>query len=372
MASVRLPCHSACGQHCGTSLPFPAAIPASRRLPCPTDISRPMSLIARSFWTLAPGRGAVCQQALADPGPDAVLVRALASGISRGTESLVFHGQVPGELADIMACPMQEGAFPGPVKYGYSLVTRVERGPEGLAGRRVFVLHPHQDWAFVPADACRLIPNSVPDERAVLAANMETALNLLWDGGAAPGQRIAIVGGGIVGCLAAYLAARLPGAEVTLVDLAPERADIARTLGAGFALPAAAAQSLAGTCDLVIHCSASEAGLATALSLAGTEATLVEGSWYGTRPVAAPLGAGFHPRRLRLVSSQVGMVSPGFRPRWSHARRLDKALSLLADPVLDSLLGPRLTLDEVPDAMISLDRLPFGCPVIRYDAINNP
>lgn len=327
----------------------------------------PDPLEAQAFWTLSPGRGAVCRQALAPPGPDAVLVQALVSGISRGTEKLVFDGAVPPALAETMACPHQEGGFPGPVKYGYALVGRVLTGPASLRGRRVFLLHPHQDVAIVPAVDCRLIPDEVPDRRAVLAANMETALNILWDGGAAPGQRIAIVGGGLVGCLTTWLATRLPGAEVTLIDTDPARAGIAAALGADFRTPDTVSP-LADGCDLVIHCSGRGEGLATALELAGPEAVLVEASWYGTRPVTAPLGAGFHPKRLRLISSQVGQVAPGFRPRWTHERRLDKALSLLTDPVLDRLLGPEIALADLPAAMPRLADLPFGCPLVLYPA----
>lgn len=317
---------------------------------------------ATAFWTLAPGKGALCQQELPEPAAGDVRIRALASGVSRGTESLVFQGRVPDELHAIMRCPFQEGEFPGPLKYGYALVGIAEYGPANLAGRRVFSLHPHQDVAIVPVEGCRLVPDDVPTERAVLAANMETALNILWDGGATPGQRIAVVGGGIVGGLVTYLAARMPGAEVTMVDIDPARAPLAAAFGAHFATPDAAD----GECDLVVHASASSAGLATAIRLCGLEATLVEASWYGDRPVTVPLGAGFHPNRLRIVSSQVGMVSAGFRPRWTLSRRLDKALSLLSDPALDLILGPRIAFADLPAAMEGLDGLPFGCPVVRY------
>lgn len=323
---------------------------------------------ANAFWVLSPGRGALCRQELPHPRPGQVLVRALCSGISRGTESLVFQGGVPPELADAMACPMQEGGFPGPVKYGYALVGVVEAGPGRLMGKRVFALHPRQDLCLIDADACRPIPAAVPDRRAVLAANMETALNILWDGGAGPGQRIAIVGAGIIGCLVARLAAQLPGVELTLLDIDPTRADIATHMGAAFILPGDC-QPLAGTCDLVIHCSASADGLATALALAGTEAMVVEASWYGSQPVTVPLGGFFHPRRLRLVSSQVGMVANFQRPRWDHGRRLDKALQLLDDPALDRLLGPDIPFANLPAAMaemaIGRDYLP-GCPVVMY------
>lgn len=317
---------------------------------------------ASSFWVAEPGRGEIRRDTLHPPGEGEALVRTLASGVSRGTESLVFQGLVPPALHDTMRCPFQAGGFPGPVKYGYAAVGVVERGPDALQGRRVFVLHPHQDRFTVPAAACRLVPDAVPDQRAVLAANLETALNILWDGGATAGQRIAVIGAGVVGCLAAWLCARLPGAAVQLIDIDLGRAPVAASLGVPFTAPDGAK----GNCDLVIHASGSASGLATALDLAGLEATVVEASWYGDRPVAAPLGAGFHPKRLRLVSSQVGQVSPGFRPRWGHADRLDLALSLLTDPAMDALLEGPTPFAELPSLMPRLARGGGLCHVISY------
>lgn len=317
---------------------------------------------ARAFWIVEPGRGEIRTEGLSPRGAGDALVRALVSGVSRGTESLVFQGLVPPELASLMRCPFQAGDFPGPVKYGYSLVGVVEAGPVEIAGRRVFVLHPHQDRLVVPATSCRPVPDGVPTERAALAANMETALNVLWDAGATLGQRIAVVGGGVVGCLAAWLAARMPGTEVRLVDIDPARAAVAARLGVPFAAPDAAP----GDRDLVIHASGGQEGLATALALAGREATVVEASWYGTRPVAAPLGLGFHPRRLRLISSQVGQVAPLQRPRWTHADRLDLALRLLDDPALDALLDGETPFDRLPDRMPHLASGRALCHLIGY------
>src|SRR5262245_28805148 len=232
-----------------------------------------------------------------------------------------------------MRAPFMSGDFPFPVKYGYATVGRVEAGP--LRDRIVFALHPHQSGFVLPENAVSVVPDGLPATRAVLAANMETALNALWDGRPQPADRIAVVGGGIVGMLIARLCARLPGAEVTLVDVAPARAELARALGAGFALPESAPQD----CDLDFHASGNGAGLTTALKLAGEEAEVIEMSWYGKGDVAVPLGQAFHSRRLRLLSSQVGRVAPSHRVRWTHRRRLDAALKLLADPALDILLG---------------------------------
>lgn len=320
---------------------------------------------ACALWYVAPGETALRDEPLPDPGADEVRVRTRWSAVSRGTERLVRDGRVPASEHARMRAPMQAGAFPFPVKYGYACVGTVERGPEALRGRTVFALHPHQSAFVAPADAVLPVPEDVPARRAVLAANVETALNACWDAGVLPGMRIAVVGAGTVGALVAWLAARVPGTSVTLVDVAPAREALAHALGAAFAPPSAAPAD----CDLVFHASASDAGLATALAAAGDEATVVELSWYGERRVAAPLGGAFHSGRLRLVSSQVGRVAPAMRPRWSHRRRLLAALALLADPRPEALLAPDLPFDaSLPaalDAVFSSDTGP-PCPVIAY------
>ncbi len=277
----------------------------------------------------------------------AVAVRSLYSGLSRGTERLVYEGRLPESEWQRMRAPLQDGDFPFPVKYGYAAVGEVEDGPEALRGRNVFALYPHQDRFVLPADAVIPLPSGVPPRRAILAANMETALNALWDSGASAGHHIAVIGAGVVGCLIAGLAARLPGAEVTLIDIRPERADIAAKLGVGFSLPDAAGKGAA----IVFHTSASEAGLHLALAIAGFEARIVEVSWYGDRLVSLPLGAAFHSQRLQLISSQVGHVAPAFRTRCTHRQRLTAALALLADPRFDALITEEIAFDDMPAAL---------------------
>jgi threonine dehydrogenase-like Zn-dependent dehydrogenase len=302
---------------------------------------------ARALWTVAPGRAELREAELPPLGPGEARVRTRFSLLSRGTERLVFDGLVSESEWRRMRAPLQEGAFPFPVKYGYCAVGTVEAGPAELLGREVFALHPHQDVFQCDARWLTPLPAGLPARRAVLAANMETALNGVWDGGAGPGDRILVVGAGVVGLLVAYLCARLPGAEVTVVDTFEARGPVVEGFGARFVTPSAAPPE----CDLVFHTSASPAGLATALGAAGDETTVVELSWYGGREVPAPLGGAFHSRRLRLVSSQVGMVSAGRRGRWSHARRLAKALELLADPALDALLDEEVAFDQLAGAM---------------------
>lgn len=305
---------------------------------------------------------------LAPPEADEVLVRALYSGISRGTESLVFRGEVPASQRQPMRAPFQEGDFPGPVKYGYSSVGEVleaSAGPgQGLVGRRVFCLYPHQDLYTVPAAAVTPLPQGVPPERAVLAANLETAVNALWDARPSAGDRVVVIGAGVVGLLVGWLCRQIPGARVTAVDPDATRARVAEALGVDFA-PAAPAGADA---DLVIHTSGTAGGLAAALGAAGVEGTVIELSWYGSRTVSAALGEAFHSRRLVLKSSQVGRIPPERAPRWTHARRLALALELLRDPRLDVLITGESDFDALPDVMPRLARDGTGvlCHRIRY------
>jgi hypothetical protein len=303
----------------------------------------PSDEVAQALWYSGPGEAEIRQETLAPPQAGEVRVRALYGAISRGTEGLVLAGGVPESEYERMRAPFMGGDFPFPVKYGYATVGRIEQGAEALLGRTVFTLHPHQNLFNIPASAAVVLPKDVPPQRAVLAANMETALNAVWDAAPGPADRIAIIGAGVVGSLVAYLCGQLPGAEVTLVDLNPARAELANAFGVSFATP----ESAKGDCDLVVHASGNPAGLGTALALAGEEATVVELSWYGDAAVAAPLGAAFHSRRLRLVSSQVGRIAPSHRPRWTHRRRLAAALGLLGDVRLDALLAPSIAFPDL-------------------------
>jgi len=320
---------------------------------------------ALAFWISAPGRGELRREPLPAPGAGDVQVRTLYSGISRGTETLVFRGEVPASEHVRMRAPFQMGDFPAPVKYGYASVGEVEHGPPALAGRAVFCLHPHQTRYVVPAAAVTPLPDGVPPARAILAANMETALNGAWDAAPRLGDRIAVVGAGTLGCLVAWLLARVPGCEVELVDVNPARARIAAALGIAFAAPDAAR----GDADLVIHASGAPAGAAAALALAGFEATVVELSWFGAAPVPLALGEAFHSRRLTLRSSQVGHVAPAQRARWTRERRLAKALALLADPALDALVTGEDRFDALPGVMARLAQSPGDtlCHRIRYE-----
>ncbi|WP_155055938.1 zinc-dependent alcohol dehydrogenase [Streptomyces blattellae] len=323
-----------------------------------------MNPTARAFWLNSPGRGETREVDLPERGTDEVLVRTLFSGVSRGTETLVFRGGVPESQYAAMRAPFQEGEFPGPVKYGYLNVGVVEEGPAALVGRTVFCLYPHQTRYVVPAAAVTVVPESVPASRAVLAGTVETAVNALWDAAPLVGDRIAVVGGGMVGCSVAALLARFPGVRVQLVDADPARAKVAEALGVGFAAPADAL----GDCDLVVHASATEQGLARSLELLTAEGTVLELSWYGDRRVSLPLGEAFHSRRLVIRSSQVGTVSPARRSSRTYADRLALALDLLADPALDALVTGECGFEQLPDVLprLASGEIPALCHRVRY------
>jgi threonine dehydrogenase-like Zn-dependent dehydrogenase len=320
---------------------------------------------AHAFWLRAPGCGEIRPVALPEPGRDEVMVRTLRSGVSRGTETLVFRGGVPPGQYATMRAPFQEGDFPAPVKYGYLNVGAVEEGPPELRGRTVFCLYPHQTAYVVPAGAVTVVPDDVPPTRAVLAGTVETAVNALWDAGPLLGDRIAVVGAGMVGCCAARLLSRFPAIEVTLVDVDASRAATAAALGVEFALPADAA----GDRDLVVHASATSAGLQRSLELLAPEGTVIDLSWYGDSEVQLSLGGAFHSRRLGIRASQVGTLSPARGGRRTTGDRLALALDLLRDPAFDALISGQSSFAELPDVMPRLAEgsLPALCHTITYD-----
>jgi threonine dehydrogenase-like Zn-dependent dehydrogenase len=325
-----------------------------------------MESVDRAFWLRSPGEGEIAPVDLPPPGGDEVVVRTLYSGVSRGTEALVFRGGVPVSQYDAMRAPFQEGDFPSPVKYGYLNVGVVEEGPPGLRGRTVFCLYPHQTRYVVPAAAVTPVPASVPAARAVLAGTVETAVNAVWDAAPLLGDRIAVVGAGMVGCCVAKVLAGFPAVRLQLVDTDPARASVAEALGVDFATPEAAA----GECDLVVHASATEAGLNRSLELLVQEGVVLELSWYGDRRVSLPLGEAFHSRRLVVRSSQVGAVASARRGRRDYADRLALALELLADPAYDALITGECRFEELPEVM---PRLAGGeratlCHRVVYDS----
>ena len=326
---------------------------------------RPAQGNAEAFWLRAPGCGEIRPVTLPEPGRDDVKVRTLRSGVSRGTETLVFRGGVPAGQYAAMRAPFQEGDFPGPVKYGYLNVGAVEEGPPELRGRTVFCLYPHQTAYVVPAAAVVVVPEGVPPARAVLAGTVETAVNALWDVAPRLGDRVTVIGAGMVGCCVARVLRRFPAVQVTLVDVDAGRADVAAALGVDFALPADAADGR----DLVVHASGTSAGLQRSLDLLAPEGTVIELSWYGDSEVQLSLGGAFHSSRLTIRASQVGTLSPARSGRRTTTDRLALALDLLRDAAFDALVTGQSRFGELPDVMARLaaGSLPALCHTITYD-----
>jgi threonine dehydrogenase-like Zn-dependent dehydrogenase len=324
---------------------------------------------SRAFWIEQPLRGALRRTRLPPLHAGQLRIRALYSGISRGTETLVFRGEVPAAEYSRMRAPFQAGDFPGPVKYGYMMVGEVVAGSEARLGQTVFCLHPHEEYFDIPEEAAFEVPQTVPAARAVLAANMETAINGCWDAGILPGDRVMIIGAGVIGLLTGWLCARVPGTEVIIVDLDAAKEGIAHLLGLKFSTDAETCAPV----DTIIHASGSPAGLRSALAVARDGGTIIEMSWYGTREVALPLGAAFHSRRLTLRSSQVGQIPPGRLPHWTHGRRLELALRLLDDQRLDHLINAEADFEQLPKVLTELAGKPSDilCQRIRYSNTNH-
>ena len=324
-----------------------------------------LSDFAEAYWATGPFEGQVKRVAIDISEPEDVLVQTLYSGISRGTESLVAGGLVPESQYQAMRCPFQDGEFPFPVKYGYANVGCVEEGPEHLLGRTVFSLYPHQTRFRLPVGALNVIPDSIPPGRAVLVANLETALNGIWDSGIAVGDRVYVLGAGVVGALTAWIAANIPGTDVTLLDIDEGRQSIADQLDINFDTPGRARREA----DIVFDCSGAPSALARALELAGFEAVITVMSWFGSTEVALPLGEAFHSKRLLLRSSQVGRIGGGRQVRWNHKRRMAKAIDLLQSPELDALISDESPFRELPNVLPSIARGQTDtlCHRIRYD-----
>ena len=312
---------------------------------------------AQALYYIAPGRTELREVALAPLMPGQVEVRTLFSGLSRGTERLVAAGAVPpGEYA-AMRAPHQEGDFPFPVKYGYAAAGVVEAGPEGLLGRHVFSLYPHQSRFRVDAGAVVVVPDEVPAARAILAANAETALNAIWDAGVEPGERVLVLGAGLLGCLIAAFLSRIHDR----VDVTDKLAEPAAALG-DFPVNFVSTETLGGNYQLVLHSTASAAGLQTAIDALGFEGRVIELSWFGDRPVPLMLGGAFHSRRLAIRASQVGHVAPSRRAATTRRDRLVEALALLADPRLDRLITGEVEFTSLPGQISRL--LAPGAPGI--------
>ncbi|MEM9043318.1 MAG: zinc-binding alcohol dehydrogenase [Pseudomonadota bacterium] len=273
-----------------------------------------------------------------------VRVRTLFSGLSRGTERLIFEGRVPESEHDIMRAPFQQGDFPFPVAYGYAAVSLVEEGPDDLVGRQIFSLSPHQEQACLPVDAVLPLPADVPASRAILAANMETAVNAIWDASPKPGSRVAIVGAGLLGCLIAGLLSARGDLSVSVVDVLPQRSATLSDFHVSFISTTERMDPV----ETVFHTSASDAGLQTAIEMLAFEGQVIELSWFGSRMVSLDLGGAFHSKRLTIKGSQVGQVAKVRRASTTYRDRLAQAIGHLSDPRFDALITEEVAFENLP------------------------
>lgn len=302
---------------------------------------------SRALWYAETGQAVLRPIVTGEVQEGEVRVKSAYGAISKGTESLVFHGQVPEREYARMRAPFQEGNFPYPVKYGYATVGTIVEGPETMCGKTVFCLYPHQNEFVVPVSAVTQVPPEVPASRAVLAANMETAVNAVWDADLSEGSTISVIGAGVVGLLIGYVARLIADCPVEIIDIDQNKADAAAALGLDFAHPDQASIDRA----VVFHASATSAGLTSALRACCFEGKVIEVSWFGDKHVSVPLGEDFHSRRLTIVSSQVGSVARPKREFTSHSDRLAFALSLLDNPALDVLFNHDISFASLPAAL---------------------
>ena len=299
------------------------------------------------------------------PGPGEVRIHAIASGLSHGTEMLVFRGEVPTDLA--LDLPTLAGSYAFPIKFGYASVGRVVETGAGVTelapGDHVFVHHPHQQEYVVRAAAAVRLPKRLPPELGVFLANCETALNVVLDAHPYLGDEVAVFGQGVVGLLVTQLMERA-GAAVTAVEPIAVRRELALRGGAEDAVtPEAAAARIATRtngrgADVVIEASGNGGALQLAIDAAAFQASVVVCSWYGSKPVSLDLGSRFHRQRLRLVSSQVSRLDPALAPRWDRQRRLDTALALLEELVLGPLISHRIPFAKAAEAYELVDQRP--------------
>jgi 2-desacetyl-2-hydroxyethyl bacteriochlorophyllide A dehydrogenase len=313
------------------------------------------SSAARALWFEGERRVSIRDDVLRAPGPREIVARAVASGVSQGTELLIYRGEGPKRF-DPSLDGGRADAPTYPRRYGYAWVGEVvARGSEATmaVGTRVFALASHGDGHVLDEAAARPLPASVPATRATLAANLETAVTCAWDAAVDLGDRAVVLGGGVVGILTAWLLSR-SGARVVLVERSEKRRAAARVLVPGASVVAEEAPD--GLADVVVEATGDPAALDAAVAWARPEGRIVVASFYGMRRAAIDLGDAFHRRRLELRASQVSSIPPRLRGRWDARRRWELVLSLLEEPALDALLAPPVPFARAADLYASLDR----------------
>jgi 2-desacetyl-2-hydroxyethyl bacteriochlorophyllide A dehydrogenase len=294
----------------------------------------------RSLVFVSPQHVEIREEQLPSPLAGQVLVQTILSAISSGTEMLVYHGQVPAEMALDGNITSFQNLFQYPCKYGYSCVGRVIALGAGVpaewAGKRVFSFHPHESHFLAGLEELILLPNSESIERSLFIPNMETAVNFLLDSQPLLGEQVAVFGLGVVGLLTVSVLAQLPLQMLAGVDRFEQRRLLALAAGAHRVYSpedlASILPSLAeGTTgfDLVFELSGSPSTLNQAIAVTGFSGRVVIGSWYGRKTANFELGGRFHRSRIQLLSSQVSTLTPGLAGRWTKSRRMTVALQQL-------------------------------------------
>ncbi len=324
-----------------------------------------MSVTARALWHNSPFDSTLRREVLADSKDGELLLRSMFSLVSQGTERLVACGAVPESLYGSMRVPYMGGNFSFPVKYGYALVGEVLNQGHPWQGRAVFVMHPHQDYCVVAQRDCFCLPANVSPRSAVLAANLETAVTALWDARPLLGERVLVVGFGLLGALTALLLKRFPGLDLWISEPNSYRKDLAKKMG--FHLWEG---QHVGEFDLCVHSSATEDGLQMALDVLGREGRVLELSWYGNKRSALSLGEAFHHKRLRIISSQVAHLPSDMQARWGYARRKELVFKLLHSSDWRLLPDAELGLEDLPSFFKALrkgeSQYPALAVVVKY------
>lgn len=318
----------------------------------------------RAVWTTGPRSLELRAEHLSPPGPHEVLVRTLVSGISQGSEMLVYRGEAPRDLP--LDLPTLAGSFAFPIKYGYALVGRVEAAGSAATGfalgDHVFVHHPHQE-AFTVVETMPIrLPRGLDPVLGVFTANLETAVNALLDSTIHLGESVVVFGLGVVGMLIAQLLKRSGAGLVVAVDPLPARRALATVAGIDTVLSndidiSAQVHDLTQGrgADLAIEASGHGAALQAAIDCVADEGTVLAVSWYGMKPVTLALGGHFHRGRVQVQSSQVGRVNPELAPRWDRARRTALVQHLLPSLHLAELITHRIPFERAADAFRLLD-----------------
>jgi len=298
----------------------------------------------RSLWHLSDSQSVIKENTAQNPSPSFLKIQSHFSLISTGTERLVACGEVPGSVHDDMKVPYMEGAFPFPIKYGYSLVGKVITEGHSMTGKLVHAMHPHQDFCLINESDLFEIHSNIPAQRATLASNLETALTAVWDAQVNIGDRVLIVGFGLIGSLIARLLSFIPAIYFQIIEIDKERIQHAEKLG----FPVSAILRKHSKFDIAFHTSATAEGLQTCIDGVGLEGKIIELSWYGKKPVKINMGGSFHSQRKQIISSQVGKLPSKYNARWDMKRRKKVVFELLENALFDQQITHFIKFVDTP------------------------